>query len=315
LEHDPWQLSVSPAHFEEHMRILQKHGIPMPCLKVAQCRQRIFGKRISFGITFDDGYMDNFYNARPILKKLKIPATFFIVSGMVGKKEEFWWDRLGRIILSDQPIPEAFSMTIAGKKYQWCIELRNNEKSRAYGQESASVPGENVMLSSIQLYYALWQILFDLPMPMKGEVLRQIEAWAGHTILPRPDFFPMTAKELMSLSEEPLFEIGAHTTGHVPLSRLTVQEQEAEIAKCKQDLEGIIGKSVTAFSYPHGEYSEETVRILQKMNFNYATTVSEGLVRRGADPFRLPRFGVLDWAGEQFEQKLIQFISQHQEKR
>lgn len=36
-------------------------------------------------ITFDDGYMDNFENALPILREYNFPATVFVVSGLVGK--------------------------------------------------------------------------------------------------------------------------------------------------------------------------------------------------------------------------------------
>jgi peptidoglycan/xylan/chitin deacetylase (PgdA/CDA1 family) len=35
-------------------------------------------------ITFDDGYLDNFENALPILDEFSVPATVFVVSGRVG---------------------------------------------------------------------------------------------------------------------------------------------------------------------------------------------------------------------------------------
>ena len=44
-------------------------------------------------ITFDDGYYNNI-NALPILKKYKIPATFFISTNNVKYNKCFWWDVL-----------------------------------------------------------------------------------------------------------------------------------------------------------------------------------------------------------------------------
>lgn len=41
-------------------------------------------------ITFDDGYQDNYHFAYPILKANRFKATIFVVSGLVGKTNE--WD-------------------------------------------------------------------------------------------------------------------------------------------------------------------------------------------------------------------------------
>src|SRR5206468_51940 len=43
-------------------------------------------------ITFDDGYRDNFENAVPVLEKLSLPATFFVVSQWIGTDVVPWWD-------------------------------------------------------------------------------------------------------------------------------------------------------------------------------------------------------------------------------
>jgi peptidoglycan/xylan/chitin deacetylase (PgdA/CDA1 family) len=41
-------------------------------------------------ITFDDGYADNITTALPVLKKHNVPATLFIITGDVGKKDVVW---------------------------------------------------------------------------------------------------------------------------------------------------------------------------------------------------------------------------------
>jgi peptidoglycan/xylan/chitin deacetylase (PgdA/CDA1 family) len=53
------------------------------------------GKSIDrhLAITFDDGYLDNFENARPVLEKLSLPATFFVVTDWMGTDVVPWWDR------------------------------------------------------------------------------------------------------------------------------------------------------------------------------------------------------------------------------
>jgi len=43
-----------------------------------------------FGITFDDGYLNNLENALPVLKKLNFSATCYLVSGNIGGTN--YWD-------------------------------------------------------------------------------------------------------------------------------------------------------------------------------------------------------------------------------
>ena len=56
----------------------------------------------AYHLSFDDGWDNLYRNAVPILKQLGIPATFFVISGLVGASDselrERWWltDRVGR---------------------------------------------------------------------------------------------------------------------------------------------------------------------------------------------------------------------------
>ena len=43
-------------------------------------------------LTFDDGYRDNLDLAVPLLERLQLPATFFLVPGMLSGEVPMWWE-------------------------------------------------------------------------------------------------------------------------------------------------------------------------------------------------------------------------------
>jgi peptidoglycan/xylan/chitin deacetylase (PgdA/CDA1 family) len=55
-------------------------------------------------ITFDDGWRDQYNNALPILIKYKIPATFYIYTGVIGSPAYMTWDDLQALVNLDMEI-------------------------------------------------------------------------------------------------------------------------------------------------------------------------------------------------------------------
>jgi peptidoglycan/xylan/chitin deacetylase (PgdA/CDA1 family) len=49
-------------------------------------------------ITFDDGYLDNYEIAYPILRSHGAQGVFFLATGMVGSCELPWWDRIAYLV-------------------------------------------------------------------------------------------------------------------------------------------------------------------------------------------------------------------------
>lgn len=81
------KLGVSVKSFERQMRFLKEHKYNVISLEefVTLIKN---GRRLPLKtviITFDDGYLDNYTNAYPILKKYNLPATMFVVIHRIGR--------------------------------------------------------------------------------------------------------------------------------------------------------------------------------------------------------------------------------------
>lgn len=84
-------LSVSPQEFEEQMEYLSKNEYntitPDQLMAYLKHGKELPSKPIM--ITFDDGYLDNYTNAYPIMKKYGFTATIFVVTNLVGHDPRF----------------------------------------------------------------------------------------------------------------------------------------------------------------------------------------------------------------------------------
>lgn len=78
-------LSVSYANFESQMHGLAKNGYTT--LSAQQFANFMRGQRVpkkSVLITFDDGYLDNWVYAHPVLKRYGLNAVLFAITGLIG---------------------------------------------------------------------------------------------------------------------------------------------------------------------------------------------------------------------------------------
>jgi peptidoglycan/xylan/chitin deacetylase (PgdA/CDA1 family) len=103
-----------------------------------------------------------------------------------------------------------------------------------------------------------------------------------------PDLKIISELELKNISDQGV-NIGAHTMNHVKLSYCNFDLAKKEIEKSKQILEHIIGKKVTCFSYPHGDYDEKIYSLVKTLGFSNAVTCRSNFITKDTDVFQLPR--------------------------
>ena len=304
VEIDPQLLSVSPAHFSEHMQVLSEFYHPKSLGSIYQEKRTNYFPNHSVMVTFDDGYADNFLVAQNILKAYEIPATVFVTSRMVDNKKEYWWDELERVFLSPNPLPRQLELLINNEiiSFEFASELPGSEF------EAWNVLSKSPRNSRQDAYLFLMGFLRKSNFSTRENLLSEIFAWAGlDRDLGRLKNISASSKLLSSLPKNGFIDVGAHTVTHPQLSSLSQSEQESEISGSKFDLEQILDRPIYAFAYPFGErrdYSKDSIRLVRQAGFNCACSNFSGLTTWLTDPFQLPRFIVRDWDGETFSKKL-----------
>ena len=306
---DPWSLCVSPRHFAEHLEVLRKITRPVHLHQLTDAiRDRECPHR-PVVVTFDDGYADNLYNAKPLLELYSIPATVFVTSGHIGHEREFWTDELDRLLLQPGTLPATLLFRLNGSTYQWELGTSAHYSEDAYQHHRCwRALNEDNPTPRQYLYRSLYQLLRASPEAERRQMLDELLVWAGADPEIRPTHRFLTKTEVSALGQGNLIEIGAHSVTHPLLADLPAALQENEIQQSKTHLEEILGNPVSSFAYPHGNYTAQTRAIVQEAGFSYACSTVGDVAWRGSDHFQLPRFQVEDWDGEEFASRLSRWF-------
>lgn len=99
----------------------------------------------------------------------------------------------------------------------------------------------------------------------------------------------LSVSDLSEISKLSNVTIGSHGLSHQRLSTMSYNDQNFELQKSKDILSEIIGKSVNGISFPHGSFNEDTIEILQKLNYEYAATSIKGINTISTDKYTLCR--------------------------
>jgi peptidoglycan/xylan/chitin deacetylase (PgdA/CDA1 family) len=181
-------------------------------------------------LTFDDGYLDNYSEALPILIKHKVSGVFYLTTEYLEPNKITWWDEIAYILRKSH-----------GMKYQGS----NNALQYNLNKDDIDKVIQRV-LTDIKLIKNLSIV----------DVLEEIRAK-----------FPLARKELLS-EEHQLFmgwkeakdlvvqgmEIGSHTLTHPILSQLDAVQHKKEIVDSKLILEERLNCEINSIAYPVGRY-------------------------------------------------------------
>lgn len=120
-------LSVSPAAFDAQLKLLSDNGYTTVSLRDVY-EYLAVGKELPakpLVLTFDDGYLDNYTNAFPLLQKYGMVGTFFVLTGPadVANPAYMSWEMIMEMSRAGMDIQlharDHFDMR--GRSYEWLV--------------------------------------------------------------------------------------------------------------------------------------------------------------------------------------------------
>lgn len=306
LPSDIWQVAVTPANFEQHVRWLTTHAQVLPLAELVEQLKNKRLQRNAVALTFDDGYADNYLVAKPILDEYKVPVTFFVASGGIDQETEFWWDELESLLLFTPHLPLCFDVIVADQPLHFDLSPSEIELSeglrRQHAQWDACTQSPPTHRST--LFLQLWQLLRPLPHDRQQQSLDQIRQWARVSPSTRPAYRSMRTAQLLDLGRSQLHDLGAHTVHHPALAAHAPAYQRQELLQNKAYLEGLTGREISLVAYPYGNYNLDTLAVAAGTGFAAGFTTEAKPVSHRSDPYRLGRFQVPNVPGSQFAEQL-----------
>lgn len=200
-------------------------------------------KKKSVSISFDDGFKNNFTVALPILKKLNIPAIFYICPQSITKQEMFWVDKIEACI--NHCKKKIISINLNKRIKNYSIEKNDQKKS---------------------LINRLKKICKKKSVKDKNKIIKDLINQTG--IEPKIKFSKnyeiANWKQIKLASKNKLFTIGGHSMEHDILTNMNDKEINYDIKETKKIIENKIGKKVKHFSYPEGKFNDKVMFFLKK---------------------------------------------------
>ncbi len=241
-------------------------------------RRLLTGEKIVRGtvaLTFDDGWLDNFENALPVLRNRALPATIFVPTGLVDTRHRFWfsraaaaaagmWQRRASLIRAfpDQRMPAAA---------KFLMTLLVEQPKRPRFVQAALAACKNVSPEAREEVVAFMEELAEDKLPSRRELV--------------------TWDELRQMAQGG-FEIGSHTVNHVILTQCDSSTARAELELSRRQIVEQLGAASPVFCYPNGDHNASLRQLVARSGYAGALTTAAGFADRHPDLFALPRLGV-----------------------
>ncbi|MBI9099179.1 MAG: polysaccharide deacetylase family protein [Spirochaetaceae bacterium] len=255
--------------FELQMKWLFSHHTVLPVIEAVERLEK--GEKLEkslVSVTFDDGYLDNYEHAAPIMDKLNLRGTFFITTGFVANKEPQWFDRAALI----------WSKFTYENKTELLLQIQ--EEMKGLSTDFTITDGLSTWMEKLK----------TIKPSIRMKIIERAES-INPSLLNFNNYQPMTVDQIRALHKKN-HEIASHTVSHQIVSQLDESSLKTELDESSKQLESWIGSPIKGFCYPNGNYTKTVEKTVLETGYEYACTVEEGTNFPGSNKTRLLRIPI-----------------------
>src|SRR5215510_3787918 len=220
---------VDKSSFISQIQYLKNHFEVLP---LSDAVRRLKNGRISRPtavVTFDDGFQNNYDLAFPILREMGVPATIFLVTGLVNTDDTVWFCRLNQALTKTKKL--AFEWH--GDRFDLSHPLSKAEAATIIQEKLKEYPHPDLLAE------VCW-------------ITRELGDEPTAPIPVGSPFRILSGKAIREMAASGLIEFGAHTHNHAILSKLSLDEQRNEIYRSVKAVHELTGRPCELFAYPNG---------------------------------------------------------------
>jgi peptidoglycan/xylan/chitin deacetylase (PgdA/CDA1 family) len=272
-ELDPEVFDVEPEQLASQIEVIKQHGTLISLDDLRRFAKGARPPKNAVLLTFDDGYMDNYEVALPILQRANAPATFFVATAFPDERKLYWWDRVALLMRRCRKTRVVMS-------YPYRLELF----PALDPARSARAVCKTMKLTPRLELVRFWDELERAT----GVTLSSEEegALAERTI--------MGWREIRSLARAGM-SVESHAHTHRVLQALPPEEAEQDLRRSRSVLEAALdGAPVDSVAYPVGYTAGAALRRASaNAGFRFGFTNATGLCSLAHfDAFNVPRLGM-----------------------
>jgi peptidoglycan/xylan/chitin deacetylase (PgdA/CDA1 family) len=252
---DTLPLTLKTNLFEKLILEIKKHHdiIPIETVRLDQ-KDILQSNGLKVALTFDDGYLDNYTNAFPILNKHKIPATIYLSTDHIDGKRVFWYEQISHAILMSNQ--SALMLDDIG-----------------YGNHRL----ESVFDRTNALHH-LNTTLKDLKEDQRSNIASLILKRSGAENTFKSS--EMLDWDIIRKMHKCGINFGSHTITHPILSKETRTRIQYEVGESKLIIERELGEPVISFAYPNGtpaDFNDTVIAMVKNAGYINACTTVNGI--------------------------------------